>query len=158
MGSAHRAGWFKGECCMPTLAASLPMAAKTKRPRLWHRSGDLLESPFMLQAKDQLRPTWRPSAGSPHGKCTPSVACGDVCSTGKGSRDFQVAMLPCKSSSPATPEGEIFTTLNFELLMRVKVERRVNFPLRGKSPQGNRGAFPTPAGRLFGFLFRGAEL
>ena len=26
-----------------------------------------------MQAKDQLRPTWRPSAGSPHRKCTPSA-------------------------------------------------------------------------------------
>gem|GEM_PF-4651705 len=51
MGSAHRAGWFKGECCMPPLAASLPMAAKTKQPRLWHRSGDLLESPFMCRLR-----------------------------------------------------------------------------------------------------------
>ena len=146
MGSAHRVGWFKGKCSENQTTA--PVASV----------GRFIGRSFYVQAKDQLRLTWRPSAGSPHGKCTPSVACGDVCSTGKGSRDFQVAMLPYKSRSPATPEGEIFTTLNFELLMRVKVERRVNFPLRGKSPQGNRGAFPTPAGRLFGFLFRGAEL
>ena len=51
MGSAHRAGWFKGECCMPPLATSLPMAAKTKQLRLWHRSGDLLESPFMCRLR-----------------------------------------------------------------------------------------------------------
>ena len=158
MGSAHRAGWFKGECCMPPLAASLPMAAKTKQPRLWHRSGDLLEGPFMCRLRTNFARLGDPLQGLHMGNVPPSVACGDVCSTGKGSCDFQVAMLPYKSRSPATPEGEIFTTLNFELLMRVKVERRVNFPLRGKSPQGNRGAFPTPAGRLFGFLFRGAEL
>ena len=29
MGSAHRAGWFRGEYYMPPAAAALPMAAKT---------------------------------------------------------------------------------------------------------------------------------
>ena len=39
-------------------------------------------------------------------------------STGKGSRDFQVAALPYKSRSLATPEGEILAALCFELLMK----------------------------------------
>ena len=48
------------------------------------------------------------------------------------SRDFQVAVLPYKSRSLATPEGEILAALCFEMLMRTNAERRANFPLRGK--------------------------
>ena len=48
-------------------------------------------------------------------------------------------LLP--TASP--PEGEILAVLCLVLFMRVKAERRANFPLRGKSPQGNRGAFPS---------------
>ena len=48
-------------------------------------------------------------------------------------------LLP--TASP--PEGEILAVLCLVLFMRIKAERRANFPLRGKSPQGNRGAFPS---------------
>ena len=48
------------------------------------------------------------------------------------SRDFQVATLPYKSRSLATPEGEILAALCFAMLMRPKAERRADFPLRGK--------------------------
>ena len=43
----------------------------------------------------------------------------------------------------ATPEGELLAVLCIEVLMSSEAERRANFPLRGKSPQGNRGAFPS---------------
>ena len=66
-----------------------PVSGKTVKPRLRHRSGDLLESPFMCRPGTN-RPTWRPSAGSPHGKCTPSVACGDV---SPGGGDFSSMIL-----------------------------------------------------------------
>ena len=64
---------------------------------------------------------------------------------------------PCESSSFATPEGELLAVLCIEVLMSSEAERRANFPLRGKSPQGNRGAFPSGEARLYGFPFRGAE-
>ena len=41
------------------------------------------------------------------------------------------------------PEGELLAVLCIEVLMSSEAERRANFPLRGKSPQGNRGAFPS---------------
>ena len=41
------------------------------------------------------------------------------------------------------PEGELLAVQCIEVLMRPKAERKANFPLRGKSPQGNRGAFPS---------------
>ena len=44
-------------------------------------------------------------------------------STGKGSRDFQVAVLPYKSRSLATPVGEILATLCIEMLMGEMVPR-----------------------------------
>ncbi len=44
-------------------------------------------------------------------------------STGKGSRDFQVAVLPYKSRSLATPEGEILAALCIEMLMGEMVPR-----------------------------------
>ena len=50
---------------------------------------------------------------------------------------------PCESSSFATPEGELLAVLCIEVLMKPKAERRADFPLWGKSPQGNRGAFPS---------------
>ena len=50
------------------------------------------------------------------------------------------------------PEGELLAVLCIEVLMSSEAERRTNFPLRGKSPQGNRGAFPSGEARLYGFL------
>ena len=35
--------------------------------------GRFIGRSFCVQAKDKLRPTWRPSAGSPQQKCTPSA-------------------------------------------------------------------------------------
>ena len=62
------------------------------------------------------------------------------------SRDFQVALLPYKSRSLATPEGEVLAMLCLEVLMRPKAERRANFPLRGKwCVSTKRGAFQAPA-------------
>ena len=40
--------------------------------------GRFIGRSFCVQAKDKLRPTWRPSAGSPQQKCTPSAAFGGV--------------------------------------------------------------------------------
>ncbi len=41
------------------------------------------------------------------------------------------------------PEGELLAVQCIEVLMRPNAERKANFPLRGKSPQGNRGALPS---------------
>ena len=46
-------------------------------------------------------------------------------------------------STTFPPEGELLAVQCIEVLMRPKAERKANFPLRGKSPQGNRGAFPS---------------
>ena len=117
MGSARERprlpGWFRGKCCMPPLAVSLPMAAKTKQPRLRHRSGDLLESPFMCRLRTNFARLGDPLQGLHMGNAP---------------------LLSPVATSP--PEGEILATLYFELLMRVKVERRVNFPLRGGKGTG----------------------
>ena len=43
-------------------------------------------------------------------------------------------LLSPAATSP--PEGEILAALYFELLMRVKVERQVKFPLRGGKGTG----------------------
>jgi hypothetical protein len=58
-------------------------------------------------------------------------------------------LLPVATSPP---EGEILATLYFELLVRVKAERRINFPLRGKWCAAPKGVhFHAPQARLFGF-------
>ena len=70
-------------------------------------------------------------------------------------------LLSPAATSP--PEGEILATLYFELLVRVKAERRVNFPLRGKwcaapkgvhfyRPSGRFACFLPGEARLYGFL------
>ena len=46
--------------------------------------GRFIGRSFCVQAKDKLRPTWRPSAGSPQQKCTPIPAYGGT-SPGGGS-------------------------------------------------------------------------
>ena len=73
-------------------------------------------------------------------------------------KTFTTGLAPAGNApllSPAatsSPEGEILAALYFELLMRVKVERRVNFPLRGKSRTAGIGVhFHAPQARLFGF-------
>ena len=63
-------------------------------------------------------------------KCTPSAY--GTSPRESVSRDFQVAMLPYKSRSLATPEGEVLAALCLKMLMGPKAERRAKFPLRGK--------------------------
>ena len=58
-------------------------------------------------------------------------------------------LLSPAATSP--PEGEILAALCFEMLMNSEAESRANFPLRGKSPQGNRGAFPRAVGAVVRF-------
>ena len=59
-----------------------------------------------------LRPVEnRQTALAGEGKCTPSAACGGVSPRESMSLDFRVASLPYKSSSFATPEGEILAAL-----------------------------------------------
>ena len=55
-----------------------PVGGKTVKPRLRHRSGDLLESPFMCRPGTNFARLGDPLQGLQVGKCTPSVACGDV--------------------------------------------------------------------------------
>ena len=84
MGSAHRAGWFRGEYYMPPAAAALPMAAKTYTTGLAPAGNApllVLRTTFLLK--------------------------------GSMSLDSQVALLPYESSSFATPEGELYLLINF---------------------------------------------
>ena len=76
------------------------------------------------------------TAPAARGKCTPSAACGGVSPRESVSRDFQVALLPYKSRSLATPEGEILATLCLAMLMRINAERRADFPHRGGKGTG----------------------
>ena len=48
-------------------------------------------------------------------KCTPIPACGGTSPRESVSRDFQVATLPYKSRSLATPVGEVCSTLHLVL-------------------------------------------
>ena len=52
--------------------------------------GRFIGRSFYVQAKDQLRPTWRPYAGSPQWKCTPSAAYGGV---SPGGGDFSGSII-----------------------------------------------------------------
>ena len=81
------------------------------------------------------------------------------------SRDFQVALLPYKSRSLATPEGEVLATLSIEQLKLAQgVSEEQICPSgedaaaggrRGAFPRapGAVGLFPPPIGRLYGFLY-----
>ena len=54
------------------------MAAEKRKPyNLAVSVGRFIGRSFCVQAKDKLRPTWRPSAGSPQQKCTPIPASRD---------------------------------------------------------------------------------
>ena len=80
--------------------------------------GRFIGRSFCVQAKDKLRPTWRPSAGSPQQKCTPFGAGAPLLLKGSMSLDSQVVLLPYESSSFATPEGEVLAAIRFAVLMR----------------------------------------
>ena len=60
----------------------------------------------------------------------PFWCCATLLLKGSMSLDFRVATLPYKSSSFATPEGEVLVALCLEVLMRLKAERRANLPHR----------------------------
>ena len=111
------AGWFKG---------------------WWYRpSGDEYIC-RLTAAGNPLQP------GFARWKCTPSAY--GTSPRESVSRDFQVALLPYKSRSLATPEGEVLAMLCLEVLMRPKAERRAKFSLRGKwCVSTKRGAFQAPA-------------
>jgi hypothetical protein len=67
---------YKAPFCVGTMGAGqlrqpVLMAAAAGKP--YNRSssvGRFIGRSFCVQAKDKLRPTWRPSAGSPQQKCT----------------------------------------------------------------------------------------
>ena len=59
-----------------------------KQANLTASAGRFIERSFCVQAKDKLRPTWRPSAGAPQQKCTPSAY-----GTSPGGGGFSDAML-----------------------------------------------------------------
>ena len=63
------------------------------------------------------------------------------------SRDFQVALLPYKSRSLATPEGEVLATLSIEQLKLAQgvSEEQICPSGEDAAAGGRRGAFPTPA-------------
>ena len=83
------------------------------------------------------------------------------------SRDFQVALLPYKSRSLATPEGEVLATLSIEQLKLAQgVSEEQICPSgedaaaggrRGAFPRapGAVGLFPPPIGWLYGFIYTG---
>ena len=67
---------YKAPFCVGTMGAGqlrqpVLMAAAAGKP--YNRSssvGRFIGRSFCVQAKDKIRPTWRPSAGSPQQKCT----------------------------------------------------------------------------------------
>ena len=56
--------------------------------------GRFIGRSFCVQAKDKLRPTWRPSAESPQQKCTPFGACGTTSPKGKHVTGFSGRCAP----------------------------------------------------------------
>ena len=95
--------------------------------------GRFIGKSFYVQAKDQLRPTWRPSAGSPHGKCTPIPAYGG---TSPGGGSFS-GVMPCDAYetyqiSAISPFGGFATTFPPASLVGLWVLSIVPHDTRGK--------------------------
>ena len=90
-----------------------PVGGKTVKPRLRHRSGDLLESPFM---------------------CRPGTNFARLGDPLQGLHMGNAPLLSPAATSP--PEGEILAALYLELLMNSNAKRRENFPPRGGKGTG----------------------
>ena len=86
-----------------------PVGGKTVKPRLRHRSGDLLESPFM---------------------CRPGTNFARLRDPLQGLHMGNAPLLSPAATSP--PEGEILAAGYFVVLMRPRAKRQEKFPLRGK--------------------------
>ena len=112
MGSAHRAGWFRGEFYMP-----LPLAAQTVQPPWGRRKTSQPRS-----ARGNAFPLWW-LAPPP-------------CPVGSVSLDSQSPTAPCESSSLATPTswGHYKAPLCCELLMKGLLFRALFCPCIGGSP------------------------
>ena len=118
MGSAHRAGWFRGEFYMP-----LPLAAQTVQPP-WGR-----------------RKTSQPRSARGNAFLLWWLA-PPPCPVGSVSLDSQSPTAPCESSSLATPTswGHYKAPLCCELLMKGLLFRALFCPrLRGKSGEAGKG-------------------
>ena len=101
-----------------------------------------------MQVKDQLRPTWRPSAGSPHRKCTPSAAC---CGTSPGGGSLLSTSLSANLSRSFYSAAKI-SPFGGDV---ASGERRGAFP----SSEARLACFPiAPRARLYGFIKRGAPM
>ena len=67
---------YKAPFCVGTMGAGQlrqPVLMAAAAGKLYNRAssvGRFIGRSFCVQAKDKLRPTWRPSAGSPQQKCT----------------------------------------------------------------------------------------
>ena len=67
---------YKAPFCVGTMGAGQlrqPVLMVAAAGKLYNRAssvGRFIGRSFCVQAKDKLRPTWRPSAGSPQQKCT----------------------------------------------------------------------------------------
>ena len=71
--------------------------------------GRFIGRSFCVQAKDKLRPTWRPSAGSPQQKCTPFGACGTTSPKGKHVTGFSGRCAPLQIQFLCHPGGGSFS-------------------------------------------------
>ena len=89
-----------------------PLRGKTKQPG-FASVGRFIGRPFYVQVKGQLRPTWSPSAGAPHWKCTPIPATWDFHLKVKRLTTFCASLRSYKMCSLCTPEGEVLAALCF---------------------------------------------
>ena len=129
--------------CIPSVGGSATFGSENRKTSL-HRSGNSIGRSFCVQAKDKLRPTWRPSAGSPQQKCTPILAYGGTFPGGGSLLSAFLSANLCHSfysGAKTSPSGG--------------------------GAVGRRGAFPTPVravglfspahqGGCEGFIIRGA--
>ena len=140
----------------------IPLRGMENLHNLASSVGRFIGRSFCVQAKDKLRPTWRPSAGSPQQKCTPIPLRG-LLLKGSMSLDFRSATLPYKSSSFATPEGEVCSPLPLVLTYVTYCIAPLESPPPGETPpQAAEGVhFPRPKGgcpvlyKLVPLLFKG---
>ena len=152
MGSAHRAGWFRGSvlCC---LSAAVP---------LWW-----LAPPPFSTGKRLTRFSGRCRSPTNYVRLPPRFAGGTMGAGQWHQGEFMAAakrkpynlaalveMHPYSRFAGLPPEGEVLATLMFEMLMSLEAQRRANLPLRGRCRRQKGCISNGPKARLYGFRCR----
>ena len=152
MGSAHRAGWFRGEyvCCLsaaPPLVADATTLPAGKRVTGFSVAYRLPTNPVPLPPPIQGA-LWVLSNG---GNLSLWQQRSENHTTGLRPGENKPTALTGDGNAPLLPPvgdvfpgGGDFSALCIEMFMSLETERRENFPLRGKwCDSTKRGAFPA---------------